>query len=81
MAASLGQALLKERSQKQGFRVLENREHMHSEDGEGVNSGTRQISGGLFETWLHRFLECVLRQVTSSLRQMGTHRGPPNAMA
>lgn len=64
MATSLGQALLKERSQNLGFLILENREHMHSEDGEGVNSGRRQISGGFFETWLHHFLECVLRQVT-----------------
>lgn len=64
MAASLGQAPLKERSQNQGFHILENREHMFSEEGAGVTSGTRQASGDLFETWFHHFLECVLGQGT-----------------
>lgn len=58
-----------ERSQKQGFHIPENRELMSSGNGERgrgqrVNSKARQISGDLFETWLHHFLESVSGQGT-----------------
>ena len=64
VATSRGQALLMERSQKQGVPILENRELMSSGEEEGVPSGTRQISGLWFETWLHHFLGCALGQGT-----------------